>query len=56
MKHDVEPLLHPVEIATLRPTQMTVGYREVARKRVEWRRRVGTKAGRNSSVITWCRR
>jgi hypothetical protein len=39
MKHDFEPLLHPVEIAALRPTQMTVGFREVARKRAEWRKR-----------------
>jgi hypothetical protein len=38
MKHDFAPLLHPVEIATLRPTQMTVGFREVARKRTEWRK------------------
>jgi hypothetical protein len=35
-----EPLLHPVAICDLRPTQMTVGYREVARKRGEWRERV----------------
>lgn len=39
MPHSVEPLLHPFEIAALRPTQMTVGYREVARKRAEWRAR-----------------
>ena len=39
MKQDFEPLLHPVEIAALRPTQMTVGLREVARKRTDWRRR-----------------
>jgi hypothetical protein len=38
MTHDFEPLLNPVEIATLRPTQMTVGLREVARKRAEWRK------------------
>jgi hypothetical protein len=36
---DQEPLLHPVCIQDLRPTQMTVGYREVARKRLEWRTR-----------------
>ncbi|UAK26292.1 ParB-like protein [Sphingomonas nostoxanthinifaciens] len=36
---DREPLLHPVAIDGLRPTQMTVGYREVARKRHEWRDR-----------------
>lgn len=34
---DVEPVLVPVRIDDLRPTQMTVGYREVARKRREWR-------------------
>ena len=40
MIRDFEPLLHPVKIDDLRPTQMTVGYREVARKRHEWRERV----------------
>lgn len=35
-----EPILHPVKIADLRPTQMTVGLREVARKRHQWRERV----------------
>ena len=35
-----EPLLTPVPIRELRPTQMTVGYREVAQKRKEWRERV----------------
>ncbi len=39
MKHEIEPLLHPVAIADLRPTQMTVGLREVSRKRAEWRMR-----------------
>ena len=34
---DHEPVLHPVRIDDLRPTQMTVGYREVARKRRDWR-------------------
>jgi hypothetical protein len=32
-----EPVLTPVPVADLRPTQMTVGYREVAEKRREWR-------------------
>ena len=32
-----EPRLHPVKVADLRPTQMTVGYREVAEKRRHWR-------------------
>lgn len=31
-----EPLLHSVELAGLRPTQMTVGLLEVTRKRHEW--------------------
>lgn len=39
MKQDFEPALRPVEIASLRPTQMTVGLREVARKRLQWRER-----------------
>ncbi|WP_291154524.1 ParB-like protein, partial [Ensifer sp. SSB1] len=33
-----EPQLQPVEIADLRPTQLTVGLLEVADKRQEWRR------------------
>lgn len=33
-----EPQLQPVEIADLRPTQITVGLLEVADKRQEWRR------------------
>jgi hypothetical protein len=39
-----EPLLHPVAIKDLRPTQMTVGFREVEAKRREWRRRHGEHA------------
>jgi len=35
-----EPVLYPVLIDDLRPTQITVGYREVARKREDWRERV----------------
>jgi hypothetical protein len=42
MKEDFAPVLHPVAIAELRPTQMTVGLREVARKRADWRERVDT--------------
>jgi len=34
---DREPVLYPVRIDNLRPTQMTVGYREVARKQRDWR-------------------
>jgi hypothetical protein len=39
MNHDFTPLLRPTELAGLRPTQMTVGFREVARKRQSWRKR-----------------
>jgi hypothetical protein len=34
-----EPLLHPTPILDLRPTQMTVGIREVELKRKSWRER-----------------
>jgi hypothetical protein len=33
-----EPRLEPVPIAQLRPTQITVGFREVAEKRQHWRK------------------
>ena len=42
---DREPVLHPVRIDDLRPTQMTVGYHEVARKRREWRERAESDGG-----------
>jgi hypothetical protein len=45
MKHEIEPLLHPVAIADLRPTQMTVGLREVDRKRAEWRKKAEQGGG-----------
>lgn len=32
-----EPVLHPVPIADLRPTQITIGLREVAERRKHWR-------------------
>jgi hypothetical protein len=40
MRDPVEPVLHPVALADLRPTQMTVGFAEVARKRKLWRAHV----------------
>ena len=40
-----EPILHPIPITDLRPTQMTVGYREVRQKRQEWRDRSDKHAG-----------
>lgn len=42
---NIEPVMHPVQITDLRPTQMTVGYGEVAEKRREWARRGVEKAG-----------
>ena len=36
MNHTPDPRLHPVLISELRPTQMTVGYREVKRKQKDW--------------------
>jgi hypothetical protein len=40
-----EPILHPVAIADLRPTQITVGMREVDAKRRAWREKGETKGG-----------
>ena len=41
-----EPLLEPVAIKDLRPTQITVGMREVRAKRKHWRDTHGKKAGK----------
>ena len=38
-----EPVLHPIPISSLRPTQMTVGMREVEEKRKRWREQRGKK-------------
>jgi hypothetical protein len=38
-----EPMLHPVAIADLRPTQITVGMREVEAKRQAWRTKASDK-------------
>jgi len=43
--HNREPILIPVPIAELRPTQITVGMREVAEKRKHWRERVDRDGG-----------
>ena len=40
-----EPVLKPIPIKDLRPTQMTVGFREVEEKRAEWRKRCDTDGG-----------
>jgi hypothetical protein len=37
MANTREPILHPLPILSLRPTQMTVGMREVKEKRKRWR-------------------
>lgn len=45
MRFSREPRIHPVAIDDLRPTQITVGMREVEAKRVQWREHnSGTKA------------
>ncbi|WP_439497360.1 ParB-like protein [Bosea sp. (in: a-proteobacteria)] len=43
MSYSIEPRLHPVAIADLRPTQITVGMREVETKRARWRDERGGK-------------
>lgn len=43
MNQRIEPELHPVKVADLRPTQMTVGMREVSAKQTEWRLTATTK-------------
>jgi len=52
-----EPLLNPVSIKSLHPTQCTVGYREVAEKRREWRERSDHKGskylGKHMIPIVW---
>ncbi len=41
--HIREPVVRPVAVASLRPTQMTVGMREVIEKRKRWREHKGKK-------------
>ena len=36
----MEPQVHPVALADLRPTQMSIGFAEVVDKRAQWRERV----------------
>ncbi len=46
LSHRISPVLHSVKIKDLRPTQMTVGQREVDAKRESWRHhRESNKAG-----------
>jgi len=61
-----EPVLKPVAIADLRPTQITVGLREVSEKRQHWQKLADKKKaeflgrhmipvilGRNSVTMSW---
>lgn len=41
-----EPILQPIPIADLRPTQITVGMREVNEKRARWRDKKGKKSAK----------
>jgi hypothetical protein len=41
-----EPILNPVPVADLRPTQITVGFREVEQKRKHWREQSDEKGSR----------
>lgn len=45
MMHSIEPILNPVDIKALRPTQMALGIREVDRKRAAWRERKARGGG-----------
>ncbi len=46
MTHVREPILTPIPIADLRPTQITVGMREVNEKRARWRDKTGKKGAK----------
>lgn len=52
-----EPILNPIPIKTLRPTQITVGLREVGEKRRQWREKAGDKGsgflGRHMIPAVW---
>lgn len=53
-----EPRIHPVTLIELRPTQITVGMREVKAKRANWRQQSGAKSkarflGRHLIPVIW---
>jgi hypothetical protein len=52
-----EPVLNPLPIKGLRPTQITVGLREVAEKRRQWREHSGDKGseflGKHMVPVVW---
>ena len=43
-----EPTVNQIDIAELRPTQMTLGFREVEARRREWR---SAKAGKRMDML-----
>ena len=47
-----EPMLMPVAITDLRPTQITVGMREVKAKRKHWREMAEKRRAANFSAST----
>ena len=49
MPHIREPILTPIPITDLRPTQITVGMREVAEKCTRWREQEGKKSAKKSA-------
>ena len=50
MANTREPILHPIPILSLRPTQMTVGMREVKEKRKRWREHKPRRSGPSCSA------
>jgi hypothetical protein len=52
-----EPVLNPIPIKALRPTQITVGFREVAEKRRQWREHARDKGseflGKHMVPVVW---
>ena len=52
-----EPLLNSIPLKDLRPTQITLGYREVGEKRRQWRDQAGNKGaefvGRHMIPVVW---
>jgi hypothetical protein len=52
MHNTRDPILRPVPIMSLRPTQMTVGLREVKEKRKRWREHKSEKKRPNCSAST----
>ena len=50
-----EPSLHATPVLELRPTQMTLGLREVALKRKAWEEQGLARSSMDFSPITWRR-